>query len=81
MSDYTTEEIEQALEDRGEVLVQLDSDGPDSLELHLHDTEFFHGVGERGEIVVRLTDGEYTFRAGSVEAMAIHTQSLADVGL
>jgi hypothetical protein len=32
MSEYTSRDIENALEDRGELLLQLESDGPDSLD-------------------------------------------------
>jgi hypothetical protein len=80
MAEYTSRDIENALDDRGELLLQLESDGPDSLELHLHDTTFFHDASDSGEIVVNCTDGEYSFRATSIEALAIHTQSLADLG-
>jgi hypothetical protein len=81
MPEYTSNDIENALEDRGELLIQFESDAQPDAELHLHDTTFFHNASDSGEIVVDLTDGEYSFRAGSIEALAIHQQSLEDFGL
>lgn len=76
---YTSEDIEEALNDRGELLLQLESDGyPSPVELHLHDTEFFHSVNE---IVLQLSDGQFAFKASRVEGLAIHQQSTSDLGL
>jgi hypothetical protein len=81
MSDenYTTEEIAEALQRNGELLLTLDSDaysGP--VEVHLHDANFDH---DNGEVALSLADGRLGFRASSVESIATHKQTAEDLGL
>jgi len=79
MSDYTTEDLEDALNKYGELILQMDSDGyPNPPELHLHDTTFEHSSGD---IMLSLSDGVFEFSASAVEGIAWHKQSTDDLGL
>lgn len=75
---YTTEDIEDALEARGELLLTLDSDSYNTVELHLHDTSFDH---DNGEVVLELADGTVGFMAESVESIAVHQQTTEELGI
>lgn len=76
---YSIEDLENALEQSGELLVTFDSDAYDGpVELHLHDTEF---ISEPEEVIVHLADGKFSFLPESVESLAQHEQSLSDIGL
>jgi len=78
MADYSTEDIEMALEESGELLLRMESDGyPTDPELHLHDTTFDHG---RGEIIIECADGQVQFPASAIEAVARHEQSIHELG-
>lgn len=76
---YTIDEIEKALNEKGELLLVLDSDHyPEPVEIHIHDTTFFT---DPDEILVDLSDGDFSFRPDSVESMATHLNSTSDLGL
>ena len=76
---YETEQVQNALEEYGELLVVLDSDAyAEPLELHLHDTDFNH---DYNEIELTLSDGSIGFKSSSIESMTYHTHSTADYGL
>jgi len=78
MSDYTIDDLEDALEQRGELLLSMESDGyPENPELHLHDTTFRR---DPPEVIVELSDGEWSFKPSRVESIAVHKQSTAELG-
>lgn len=79
MAEYTTEDIEAALNRDGELILVLDSDGyAENPELHLHDTGFNH---DSGEVRLSLSDGTVWFPASAVESLTRHKQSTGDLGL
>jgi hypothetical protein len=76
---YTSEDIEEAVEEFGEILVVLDSDAYDGpLELHLHDTTFDHSANE---VVLELADGRTAFPASAIESRSYHEQTTDEIGL
>jgi len=78
MSEYTIDDLESALEQRGELLLALDSDGyPSTPELHLHDTTFRR---DPPEVIVELSDGEWSFKPDRIESIAVHKQSTEELG-
>ena len=78
MAEYTTEDLQMELHEKGELIVQLDSDGyPNAVELHLHDTTFHH---DDGRVEVALSDGAFEFTAEAVEGIAWHKQSTGGLG-
>lgn len=78
---YSIDEIEAALEARGELILKMESDGYDEdPELHLHDTTF-NKTDNGGEIIKELSDGEMTLTPDRIETVTIHQQSTEDLGL
>lgn len=71
---YTSEDIEQMLNETGELMVILESDR--DYDLHIHDTEFNH---DDGSVVTEgMKDGEYVFArfpAERVEHVTWHKES------
>lgn len=77
MTDYTTKELNDLLNEKGELLVVLDSDGYDGpVELHRHDTIIGHG-----RVNLSLSDGATEFPVSAVESATWHLQSTDDLGL
>jgi len=79
MSDYTVDDVRTALEQSGELLVVLESDGyAGPIELHLHDTSFDE---DRDEVLLSLSDGQMQFKVSSIESLTRHMQSTEEIGL
>lgn len=76
---YSTEYIEELLEEKGELIAVMESDGyGNNPELHLHDTTFDHA---EGRIVLGLADGEVVLEADSIETLAYHEQTTEELGI
>lgn len=71
---YTSDEIEAFLEQKGELIVTIESGR--TLELHRHDTAF-----SEEEIHVHLSDGGFSFTPDRIESLPWHTQSTDEIGL
>lgn len=71
---YNSEEIESFLNQKGELIIVLESDV--RFELHIHDTTFDHSSGD--VITEGMKDGEYVyaqFPAERVEHVTWHKES------
>lgn len=75
---YEISTLKNALRERGELLLTLESDAYNTVELHLHDTTFYE---DPDEVVVALADGEFSFKPDRVESMAVHKQTTDDLGI
>lgn len=79
MSNYTIEDLREALDENGELIISMDSDGyPENPELHLHDTTL---LTDPPEVVVELADGTWSFKPSHVESIATHKQTTDDLGM
>lgn len=76
---YTIDQLHDALDQNGELILTLDSDSyPDGVELHKHDTTF---MKDPDEVVLELADGQFSFKPDSVESIATHLQTTADLDI
>ena len=76
MTGYDDNDIGTLLDNKGELIVTLESDAYDEVELHKHDTAI-----NNGEVYVNLSDGSFSFHVDSIESVAWHQQSMDDIGL